>query len=73
MKARLKELNLAKVKKLLKDNVIFDGRNLLDKEIVQEEGFTYFAIGRYTNALVEKEDSRVGKSYAILGNGNGNH
>ena len=70
---QFKELNLAKVKKLLKDNVIFDGRNMLDKEIVQEEGFTYFAIGRYTNALVEKEDSRVGKSYAILGNGNGNH
>jgi hypothetical protein len=33
----------------MKGKVIFDGRNLLDKEEVQKSGFTYFAIGKRTN------------------------
>ena len=34
------------MKKLLKAQVVFDGRNLYDLETMQEEGFTYESIGR---------------------------
>lgn len=30
----------------LKSNIIFDGRNLFEKQLMQEEGFTYESIGR---------------------------
>ncbi len=43
------ELDLDKVKSLLKEKVIFDGRNLLDKEAVEKAGIKYFAIGKRTN------------------------
>ena len=36
------------VSKLLKNKVIFDGRNLFDLEQVQELGYTYYSIGRKT-------------------------
>jgi UDPglucose 6-dehydrogenase len=35
-----------KVKKLMKGKIIFDGRNLYDKEQMKELGFTYTSIGR---------------------------
>jgi UDPglucose 6-dehydrogenase len=35
-----------KIKALLKDPVIFDGRNLYDPVRMKESGFTYFSIGR---------------------------
>ena len=35
-----------RMKKLLKQPVIFDGRNLYDPGFVKLEGFRYFAIGR---------------------------
>ncbi|MGH8506601.1 MAG: UDP-glucose dehydrogenase family protein [Stenotrophobium sp.] len=38
--------NFARVAKLLKQPVIFDGRNLYDTEFMQRIGFTYFSIGR---------------------------
>lgn len=31
---------------LLKENIVFDGRNLFDKQLMQEEGFIYESIGR---------------------------
>ena len=34
-----------KVKSLMKNPVIFDGRNQYDKEKLKEEGFKYFSIG----------------------------
>jgi UDPglucose 6-dehydrogenase len=37
--------NLAVIKKLLKNPVIFDGRNVYDKEVMEQEGFKYYAIG----------------------------
>jgi UDPglucose 6-dehydrogenase len=40
--------DFAKVKSLLKEPVIFDGRNLYDLEVLQEEGFYYNSIGRKT-------------------------
>ena len=41
-----KQLDLDKVKDLLKSPVIFDGRNIYDPERMRELGFTYRAIGR---------------------------
>ncbi|MCV9389241.1 UDP-glucose dehydrogenase family protein [Reichenbachiella ulvae] len=35
-----------KIKTLLKENVIFDGRNLYNTETMAELGFTYYSIGR---------------------------
>jgi len=38
--------NFKVLKKLLKNNVIFDGRNIYDPAEMAEWGFTYYAIGR---------------------------
>ncbi|MDB4835130.1 UDP-glucose/GDP-mannose dehydrogenase family protein [Cyclobacteriaceae bacterium] len=38
--------DFSEMKKRLKTNVIFDGRNLFDTETVKEQGFDYFSIGR---------------------------
>ncbi len=39
-------LNYNILAKLLKNKVIFDGRNIYDKEEMSENGFTYYGIGR---------------------------
>ena len=44
-----KQLDLEKVKGLLKCPVIYDGRNIYDPELVKGMGFTYRAIGRGLN------------------------
>ncbi|MFH1779292.1 MAG: UDP-glucose/GDP-mannose dehydrogenase family protein [Candidatus Omnitrophota bacterium] len=41
-----KELNLAKLKKLLKQPVIVDGRNIYEPKKMRELGFRYYSIGR---------------------------
>lgn len=38
--------DFAKIQSLLKDKVIFDGRNLFELEAVKKHGFTYYSIGR---------------------------
>ncbi len=43
--------DFAKLKSLLKNPVIFDGRNLYDLEAMQQEGFYYNSIGRKTIIL----------------------
>lgn len=65
-------IDLEKVKSLLKDNVIFDGRNLLDWHKVESLGFTYFAVGKRTNG-VEKIQSKKLNSTVILSNDNNHH
>lgn len=35
-----------KLKSILKDKVIFDGRNVYELEVMKEQGFKYFSIGR---------------------------
>jgi len=37
--------NFKVIKKLISNNVIFDGRNIYEKEQLQNEGFEYFCIG----------------------------
>lgn len=44
-----KQLNLEKVKGLLKSPVIFDGRNIYDPTLMKEMGFEYRSIGRGFN------------------------
>ena len=44
-----KQLDLEKVKGLLKSPVIYDGRNIYDPAVMQEMGYTYRAIGRGSN------------------------
>jgi UDPglucose 6-dehydrogenase len=44
-----KQLDLAKVKGLLKSPVIYDGRNIYDPALMKEMGFAYRAIGRGLN------------------------
>jgi len=41
-----KQLDLKKVKRLLRDQVIFDARNLYSLETMRELGFRYYSIGR---------------------------
>ncbi|MBI5951289.1 MAG: UDP-glucose/GDP-mannose dehydrogenase family protein [Chloroflexi bacterium] len=41
-----KQLDLEKLKGLLKSPVIYDGRNIYDPRVMKEMGFTYRAIGR---------------------------
>jgi len=44
-----KQLNLEKIKDLLKTPVIYDGRNIYEPALMQEMGFAYRAIGRGWN------------------------
>ena len=39
-------LNYNVLEKLMREKVIFDGRNIYDAEELQEHGFTYYSIGR---------------------------
>jgi len=41
-----RELDLKKIKSLLKNPVIIDGRNIYNPEDLRKEGFTYISIGR---------------------------
>ncbi|CAG4995367.1 UDP-glucose 6-dehydrogenase TuaD [Dyadobacter sp. CECT 9275] len=40
--------DFVKMSKLLKEKVVFDGRNLYELETMKEQGFTYYSIGRET-------------------------
>jgi UDPglucose 6-dehydrogenase len=45
---QFRRLDFKKIKKLMKDNYIFDLRNIYSKEIIEKEnGFRYFSVGRY--------------------------
>jgi len=44
--SEFKELDLKKIKSLLKNPIIIDGRNIYNPEDLRKEGFTYISIGR---------------------------
>jgi UDPglucose 6-dehydrogenase len=41
-----REPDFARMRKLLKAPVVFDGRNIYEKDQMQAQGFTYYSIGR---------------------------
>ncbi len=41
-----KQLNLKKLKTLMKSGILFDGRNIYDPEEIKSLGFSYFGVGR---------------------------
>ena len=44
---QFRRLDFARIKKIMKDNYIFDLRNIYSKEIIEkEDGFKYFSVGR---------------------------
>jgi len=45
---KFREPDFAYLKELLKEHVIFDGRNVYDLDTMRKEGFTYYSIGRPT-------------------------
>ena len=48
--AEFRDLDLAKLKEEVRHPIVFDGRNLLDADAVEAEGFTYLAVGRPARA-----------------------
>jgi UDPglucose 6-dehydrogenase len=46
-----KQIDLKKVKSLVKTPLIFDGRNMFDPAAVEKLGFTYFGVGRAKTAI----------------------
>ncbi len=66
-------LELEKVKSLLKSPVIFDGRNLLDREKVEGMGFTYFAVGKRTNGIVKIDTRNLYQTVLLNTNGPTGH
>lgn len=50
------ELDLLHAKESMKGKVIFDGRNVLDQESVEDMGFTYYCVGKRTNAYEKEPD-----------------
>ena len=41
-----REPDFSRIKKLMRSPVIFDGRNIYQREHMKSQGFTYFSIGR---------------------------
>lgn len=47
-----RHVNLDQLKSVLKEAVIFDGRNIFDPMKVRDQGFTYYGIGRTTDIRI---------------------
>jgi UDPglucose 6-dehydrogenase len=41
-----REPDFAKMRRLMRTPVVFDGRNIYSRELMRAHGFTYFSIGR---------------------------
>lgn len=63
-------VDLERVKNLLKNPVIFDGRNIMDRNKIESSGFTYFAVGKRTAGLEALDKRPSGTPGVILKNGN---
>jgi len=48
-----KLLNFERIAKIVKNKIVFDGRNLYDPQHLRRNGFAYFGIGRPGNGLEE--------------------
>jgi UDPglucose 6-dehydrogenase len=51
--------DFARIRELLREPVVFDGRNLYDPALMQRSGLTYYAIGRgvSVNGSTQRSDS----------------
>lgn len=63
---QFKNMDLKKIKKAMKGNLIFDARNILNQQAVESAGFIYFATGKRSNGYTE-EGNVI--STALLKNG----
>jgi len=57
-----KQLDLSRLRGMMRQAVIFDGRNIYDPEIVQRAGFKYRGLGRgynYSGLKVENKEVQV--------------
>ena len=43
---QIRQLDLAKVKQIMNQPILVDGRNLFELETMEQLGFTYFSVGR---------------------------
>jgi UDPglucose 6-dehydrogenase len=43
-----KQIDFTKIRKVMRQPIILDGRNIWDPELLRSLGFTYFGIGRGT-------------------------
>ncbi len=41
-----RSLNFSEIGKLMEEKIIFDGRNIYEPELIREEGFEYYGVGR---------------------------
>ena len=41
-----RSINFAELGKIMQEKIVFDGRNIYEPELVQEEGFQYYGVGR---------------------------
>ena len=62
-------LDLERIKNMLNNPIIFDGRNILDRKKVENSGFTYFAVGKRTNGVELLDKRPAGTPGVILKNG----
>ena len=62
-------IDLEKVSSMLKNKVIFDGRNLLNRNKVESAGYTYFAVGKRTSGVEMLDKRPAGTPGVILKNG----
>ena len=50
-----KQLDMAKIKALMNQSILIDGRNLYEPQTMRDLGFTYRGIGRGYKGIVEDE------------------
>ena len=41
-----RSINFAELGKIMQEKIVFDGRNIYEPGLVQEEGFQYYGVGR---------------------------
>ena len=46
-----RELETKKLKKVMRGNIVFDGRNIMNRDQLEVAGFTYFSVGRPAYAV----------------------
>jgi len=63
-----KQVDLLRIRGLMRRPVIFDGRNIYDPKVMSELGFTYYGVGRITHPPkpVAKSARQVERDYSLV-------